>query len=321
MIKYYEKLRLTIDSSIAAYAKKISELILKLHSNYYVHNIFSHCKILFEKKDFETKLDINPNLLGFTNGVYNLNNFTFRNGTTSDFISLTTGYDYDPENLENFDKVIKIVEDILPDPEMRENFLKVLAFGLSGTSSVSEKCTNKLFSLINADGVSGMGTGKSTIMGLFKESLGDYGAYCDTRFLSEIGYNLSKNNLFKNKRSIIILESDNTTVERIPMRLMSDQITNQRKYLITNDANCIKQIKNSLIIFPFDTPFVKTLNIEDDPKKKLVDPTILNDIKNLKKDFMIILLDHWKLLSNRYFDMKNICAVQNDKVSWNDTKY
>ena len=49
------------------------------------------CKEFFYDKTFIEKLNDQKNLIGFENGVYDLNTSTFRGGLPSDYVSLTTG--------------------------------------------------------------------------------------------------------------------------------------------------------------------------------------------------------------------------------------
>ena len=58
------------------------------------------------KRDFTKKLDSNTNLIGFENGIYNLEKFEFRDGKQEDCVTLSVGYDYQ-------DKHTKIYDDLL----------------------------------------------------------------------------------------------------------------------------------------------------------------------------------------------------------------
>jgi phage/plasmid-associated DNA primase len=49
--------------------------------------------LTFNIKFFDI-IDENPDLLGFTNGVYEINNKVFREGRREDYITKTTGYDF-----------------------------------------------------------------------------------------------------------------------------------------------------------------------------------------------------------------------------------
>ena len=68
--------------------------------------LLKECSNKFHLKECRELLDTNLDLLGFTNGVYDLENGIFREGRPSDFISLSTNLEYNdythnsPEILE-----------------------------------------------------------------------------------------------------------------------------------------------------------------------------------------------------------------------------
>lgn len=115
--------------------------------------------------------DNNPFLLGFNNGVYDLMDGEFRSYEYSDYITLSTGYDYeyidveDNKNKELFEELVLFFESIQPNKEQLEYFLKVLASGLDGIGY------EKLY-LYEGRG----GNGKGVCSDLMKEILGNY--YC-----------------------------------------------------------------------------------------------------------------------------------------------
>ena len=72
-------------------ALKIS---LKLKDESFRNNVMSSCSLLFHDPKFYEKLDENVNLIGFENGVYDLENYEFREGLPEDYISFSTGINY-----------------------------------------------------------------------------------------------------------------------------------------------------------------------------------------------------------------------------------
>ena len=64
--------------------------------------------MLFMNNDFLEKLDSKTNLLGFTNGVFDLDANEFRPGKPDDYITLSTKYDYHAD----------------VDPEIREEIMR-----------------------------------------------------------------------------------------------------------------------------------------------------------------------------------------------------
>ena len=56
--------------------------------------ILTECKHMFYDNNLLNKLDTNPMLLCFTNGVYDFENDEFRKGLPEDYISLSTNIPY-----------------------------------------------------------------------------------------------------------------------------------------------------------------------------------------------------------------------------------
>ena len=95
-------------------------------------DIIKELSSLFYDDDF--KLDSNPNLLGFNNGVYDLKTGLFRDGKPTDCVSLSVGYDYkkyDDIDSEIFD-IKTYLSHIFPHPKMRDHILTIFSSFLDG---------------------------------------------------------------------------------------------------------------------------------------------------------------------------------------------
>lgn len=95
--KYYMLQRGGKGEENDAMAKKqmsLNKVIRKLRDVAKINSIITACARLYYDKDFESKLDSYTNLVGFNNGVYDLDTGIFRDGTPDDLISITTGYNY-----------------------------------------------------------------------------------------------------------------------------------------------------------------------------------------------------------------------------------
>jgi phage/plasmid-associated DNA primase len=113
---------------------------------------------------FIEKLDSNFNLIGFNNGVYDLTTFTFRDGETTDYISLGVNYDYTNIYSKYKEDVLKFIEDIQPNKDNREYLLLFL-------STCLNKNTEELFTIFtNTSGRNG----KSKLISLLSFTLGEY---------------------------------------------------------------------------------------------------------------------------------------------------
>lgn len=101
------------------------KLISELRKSGFKRSVMASCADIFYDKDFDRKLDQNPNLIAFMNGVYDLKHNVFRDGRPDDYLSkcLPMPYiEYDPED-QRVKDVIQFFEKVFPDPELRKYFL------------------------------------------------------------------------------------------------------------------------------------------------------------------------------------------------------
>ena len=126
--------------------KYINEILCKLHNE-------------------EIKFDENPYYFAFNNKIYDLKQGKFISPEPEQYISITTGYNYEEDNDIN-EKVIvvdNLINTILTQPEIKALYLTILSTGLDGIPL--EK-----FVLANGGG----GNGKGLLNELVEVVLGDY---------------------------------------------------------------------------------------------------------------------------------------------------
>ena len=106
----------------------------KLDDTPFKDKILKECKDLFLDQNFSEKIDNNPNLLGFTNGVLDMENLVFREGRPTDYITLSTEYEYRhvTENEEEMRQIDDYLSRVFVDPRIREYFLDQAASILKG---------------------------------------------------------------------------------------------------------------------------------------------------------------------------------------------
>ena len=153
------------------HAQKISELTIKLKKTAWKKNIMKEAEELFYNKEFFNKLDKNPNLLCFKNGVIDFENgVTFRKGRPSDYLSLCTNINYVPYNKDNeeHEKISKEIKtffkQLFTNNELRKYMWEHLASTLWG------KNLNQTFNMYIGCGKNG----KSKLVEFMGEILGDY---------------------------------------------------------------------------------------------------------------------------------------------------
>jgi P4 family phage/plasmid primase-like protien len=184
--------------------KIINKIIDKLKTTPFKKNVIVECSELFHDDIFETRLDKKLHLIGFENGVYDLDKLEFREGVYEDYISMTTGinfYDYDDDD-ENLIDVIKFVEQVLPKHNVREYVLKCMSTFLHG--AVKEE----KFHIWTGCG----GNGKSKLIDLFQNAFRDYCCPLPvTHLTKERGRSEGANSALattKNKRFVVLQEPE-----------------------------------------------------------------------------------------------------------------
>lgn len=173
---------------------KCLKIMVQLKDSGYKDKVMKECKEKFYDKTFIEKLNDKKNLIGFDNGIYDLNKSIFRSGLPSDYVSLTTGYSLpvDVKNLpvdleeitdlvssmDDYDELNDALEDFLtkvfPIDSVREYTLRFLASCLSG------EIREEKFYFWTGSG----GNGKSKLVELIDFVLGDYSKSMDVAFLT-----------------------------------------------------------------------------------------------------------------------------------------
>lgn len=181
----------------------------KLESRDYKRRIIQEAEWIFPTnssiKDIEKLLDTNPYLIGFPNGVFDLNSMTFRLSKPDDYISIILDYEYSDKVDESIIELQAFIDNIMPDSNDRHYLLKLLSSGLLGQNP------NELFHIFTGVGRNG----KSKLSELLKLTLGGYFASISSTFLT--AKITSANNAtphlmnLKGKRLVIGSEPDHHT--------------------------------------------------------------------------------------------------------------
>ena len=150
--------------------EKIQKIISNLMKTPFKNSLLTECKNIFYDSKFEEKLDSNIYLLGFENGVYDLEQSIFRDGKPDDYITLSTKHHYskwdisDPYNKQIF----TFFKQVLPNDIIRKYFLNVLCTCLSGQTK-----EEKLYIMTGSGS-----NGKTLTIDLMINALGDYYMTC-----------------------------------------------------------------------------------------------------------------------------------------------
>lgn len=126
--------------------KELNKLKDKINSyfgkNTHKNSVINECMTLYKKYNISNKFNnVNPYILGFNNGVYDLKNNIFRNALPEEYITITTGYDYKPLSdipQTKINKMNDIINSIVDDPDEKDYILKVLSLGLIGENMIEQ---------------------------------------------------------------------------------------------------------------------------------------------------------------------------------------
>jgi len=151
-----------------ARGNKIADIAARLGKTVEKNNIMREARELFYDGDFMNKLDTNPYLLCFKNGVVDFEQKQFRKGYPDDYISKSTQIDYIPHDpIKHKDQIAEIhdfMNKLFPVAELREYMWQHLASGMIGTA-INQTLTFYL----------GIGSnGKSVLVEFMSKVLGDY---------------------------------------------------------------------------------------------------------------------------------------------------
>lgn len=170
-IDYYTKSAASTGMQSDLYNKKGNE-IKKLADNLrdvtYKKKIMMACKEKFYVRNFDKGLDQNNFLVGFENGVYDLNAGKFRSGYPDDLVARSTGYKY--REFTRSDPIIRAIEKFFRSIQPEEDMLKYIMCYIASLFEGSNK--DQKFMVWTGNG----SNGKGTLIGLIKDTLGQY--YC-----------------------------------------------------------------------------------------------------------------------------------------------
>jgi P4 family phage/plasmid primase-like protien len=262
----------------------------------------------FYNSNFEKLLDQNRDLLGFENGVYDLRTDEYRKGVPSDYISLSTGYEF--TTVQTTAGIEELVYKILPDVETRDFTLKSIASCLDG------HVRDENFYIWSGKSNSG-GNGKSTLTDFILKVLGDYAYVAPVTLVTRQRESANNANSalanVRNKRAVIMQEPEaNEQIQAAVMKgltggdrvstreLHSSQIEfkpHAKWFMCCNKIPSVSDVDGGtmrrLKIVEFVSRFVDNPNA-DNPNEYLIDRNLKSKMDVLRDAFMSLLLRYYK---------------------------
>ena len=316
---------------------KITE---KLKTESFKNSVIASAANRFYDNKFEEKLDSNPNLLGFDNGVYDLENGIFRKGVPEDFLCMSTGYDYCSNYNLQSKEIIEIdnyFKQVMTEDDMREYTLCSFASFLDG------HMRQQTFRIYTGSG----GNAKSQTLDLIKDTMGKYFGVLPTGILTRkrgASSSATPELADKNgKRLLVIQEPEHddvvyvgqmknlTGADTIAARALYGDpfeykpqfkiilICNKMPNIPANDGGTWRRIEVS----PFESEFVDKVDPRK-PRQFKKDPSLPEKMKKWKAAFMWMLLNIYykKYKENNYIieKPKKVTAFT-DKYKRDSDKY
>lgn len=298
-------------------SKIYNEIAIQLETTSYKNNVMKEISEFLYQPDFIENLDKNKNLMGFNNGVYDFDIMEFRDGMPSDYISLCTNIDYVPFDLnqnnvyfeEVQNEVYNMIESIHPDPVMRNYVFNLMASICHGLIKEQK------FHIWTGTG----SNGKSMLIDLLKNSLGDYAVVLPTTMITSKKASSAAANpeLVKTKgvRFCVLQEPEdgaqiNTGTmkelsagdEQTARGLFSNPIRFQPQFTLIMTCNHLPHINSNdggtwrrINVIEFGTKFCR--NPRDEyPNEKKADEGLLLKVasKDFKEAFMSIIIHQFK---------------------------
>lgn len=283
----------------------VMKIMLKLKTGF-KDKIMKECQRRFYDPKFEEKLDSNRHLIGFNNGIYDLELGCFRPGSPDDYVSFTVGYDYeeygnDHEYIKELDKFFSSVQ---REKDMKEYILKLMASYLDGFTKSEQ------FVIWTGSG----GNGKSKAVELFQLAFGEYCEVVPITLLTQKRKGSSQASpevaKLRGKRFVVFQEPENTDEIQVGYMkeltggdwiyarpLFKDPIRFKPQFKLLLTCNKLPYIPSTdggtwrrLRVSPWESEFV------DDPKKPnqfKKDYDLTEKLNTWKKAFLWYLLKVW----------------------------
>lgn len=265
----------------------------------------------FYNSNFYKIIDQNKDLLGFDNGIYDLKTYEFRPGVSSDYVSLSTGYEYInySQNDSVYIELIELLKKILPEKQTRDFTLKALSSCLDGHNR-----DENFYIFTGARGANG----KSTILDLLLKSLGEYAIISPVSLITGAREQSNSANsalaAIRNKRAVVMQEpASNVMIQSDTLKsltggdtistreLHSSQIQfkpNSKFFMATNLCPILSSLDGGVIRRLKITDFVSHFVDNPDPNKPFefqIDRELKNKLEKYKSAFMCILINYYQL--------------------------
>ena len=293
-------------------SKVIFGIALRLKSVPFKNNIIKECTDLFMRpyNEFYECLNTKDNILGFTNGIYDLDTGVFRAGQPDDLVTFSTRYAFPISSNHKIREYIQsFLTSISSSTSMKDFLVDILSYSAHG---------NKCFQDSNLHFWSGTGAnGKGALKNLCMTTFGDYAYEPDPSIItttkqdsSKVSPEMSK---LKGKRFACMSEPE--TTQKLQVSLLKrltggDQLQSRElwrdaaEFKLSSTFILLMNTKPSLT--DFDGGIARRLNVIDFPYKFVDSPRLSTERpidhgmdKHFKdplyaQEFILLLLENYR---------------------------
>lgn len=163
----------------------LTKLIKSCKANSFKTSVMKECQEVFRNDSFSDKLNTNPYLVAFKNGVYDFKNDCFRDGKPEDYLSVSLSFDYKDFGSRDCQEVLEVASffrKIFPDDSIRQYFLDQVSQLFIGGNH------DKVILIWTGSG----DNGKSVTQRLFEKMLGQLSVKISTTMITGRKSNLGQ---------------------------------------------------------------------------------------------------------------------------------
>ena len=307
LVDDYEQKKISFNDNkiLQSIDKVINKLKGKIN---YCFGIIDHISRIVFDCEFLMKLDENPDLLGFNDGILDLSTGKFRNGKPDDFLSKNVGYNYPMEYTDYKKEIDLFLSRVFPDENIRNFVLQHQAQALCGRKGVDTIFTHT--------GIGG--NGKSVEIEILKFVFGEYYVNIPINMLTSqnnYGHNTPDPfiGMLKGIRYASANEpKDGETINDSMIKMIGSQEEQSYRLLFSNDIvklfiqlklhiYCNDKLKikgeceaiaRRMKVIPYFSRFTEKLaDINELNNIYWADPTLFDKVKNWKNDYMKMLIE------------------------------
>tara|TARA_R110001606_G_scaffold382702_1_gene544622 strand:+ start:33 stop:2486 length:2454 start_codon:yes stop_codon:yes gene_type:complete len=227
------------------------------------NNIWTELRAIYLKNSLSHNIqfNMNPDVIGFDNKKYNFKTEKFEEIVFDDYISFTSGYDYQEPTDEQYEKIKELFIKAFPDEERRKCYISIMYNSLIG--GAKEK-----FCVANGTG----GNCKGVLNELLKKTLGEYATDADTSILTDKqkpGANPELAKLDK-KRLVILKEPNENDKIRCDMlkKLVGNSELSGARQIYSKKTGIVL---NATMLFEVNVKLGFDGKLQDDMRRRLLD--------------------------------------------------